>query len=445
MCAGISGVSVQASDGLLRDSLPERWSGIEATLPSDDSWWRGFEDPLLDSLISEAERANYDLAAAALRMDAARRQIEAARAQYYPQIGVSASYTRERNSGETAGIYAAGASVSWEIDIFGRIREAVKERKAQYRASRAEWTGAMQSICAQVATAYIGLRTAQAELAVAQEHILRQDTIAGIARSRYECGLNSKIDLDQALGVLYSTRAAVPTLQASITSYINAISLLLGNYGEGLAGRLAATDRFPEYRRLIAAGVPSGLLRRRPDVVAAECDVAAAAAALGIARKDYLPTLSVEGSVGVSAPRPGDMFTRQGFTYSVAPTLSWTVFDGMARRAATAAVRDAMQEAVAAYNGTVINAYMEVENAIAEYTAYVKQIQEYERCVDVTTEFLNLSLDLYTQGLAEFTRVADAQADLLNYSNSLTLARGGAMNALVTLYKALGGGIDDNN
>ena len=425
--------------------VPGSWAYAEVpqqTLPSDDAWWEAFEDPLLDSLISEAEDANYDVLGAMHRMEAASRQIEAARAAYFPTVGIDASYTRRREEGISTNTYALGATLNWEIDLFGKVRANVGRSRAAYRATRAEWVGTMVSMSAAMASAYIGLRTCQAELAVAREHIIRQDTIAGIARYRYECGLAAKGDVDQALTVLYSTRATVPALETSARSYINAIALLLGVYPGDVAARLSAGRNIPHFYGPVVTGVPADLLRRRPDIVQAEAALDEAAAALGIARKDYLPTLSVQASAGVSAPRPGDMFTSRGFYYSVAPTLSWTLFDGLARRAGVEAARETLQAGVEAYNQAVMGAYCEVDNALVSYYNILRQIAEYEAAVASAADFLDQSLELYRQGLTEFVNVANAQVDLLQFTNSLLVARGQASTALVTLYKALGGGYD---
>lgn len=415
-------------------------SAAAAELPSADAWWRGFGDPLLDSLISEAEDRNFNLEVALRRMDAARRQVDAARSGYFPQVSVNATYERARHDGAAASTYSLGASLSWEIDLFGKIRAAVSRNRAQYRAGRADWVATMQSLCSQVAATYIGLRMSQSELAVAQAHISRQDTIANLAQTRYECGLASKIDVDQALAVLYSTEAAVPELEAAVRGYINSLALLLGVYPDEVAPRLSTPAPLPEYASTVALGMPAELLRRRPDILAAEQQIEAAAAAVGIARKDYLPSLSLQGMVGVSAGRPGDMFTDRGFEYSVAPTLSWTLFDGFARRAGVAAARDELEAAVATYNYTVLNAYCEVANALDSYRQSLRQAEYYRQAADAAAELLELSLNLYTQGLEEFTVVANAQVDLLSYTNSVISSHGAAMTALINLYKALGGG-----
>lgn len=440
----MSGVQTRASDPVayLERRMPAAWSDsvVAAELPSADGWWRGFNDPLLDSLISEAEDSNFNLAVALKRMDAARRQIEAARSAYYPQVSLSAGYERARSQGVSTSTYSTGASLSWEIDLFGKITAAVRRDRAQYRATRADWVGSMQSLCSQVAEAYVGLRVSQSELAVARAHIIRQDTISHLATTRFECGLASKIDVDQALTVLYSTEAAVPQLEASVQSYVNSLALLLGVYPGDIAARLSVPAPLPEYQAPVATGVPAELLRRRPDILAAEQQIEASAAALGIARKDYLPSLALQGSVGVSAPRPGDMFTDRGFTYSVAPTLSWTLFDGFARRTGVAVARDELESAVATYNFTVMNAYTEVADALENYRRSLQQAEYYWQAAEAAAELLDLSLDLYTQGLEEFTVVANAQVDLLSYTNSVITSRGAAMTALIDLYKALGGG-----
>jgi NodT family efflux transporter outer membrane factor (OMF) lipoprotein len=431
----------------LRRPMPNAWQySVEfpQQLPSDDQWWRGFNDSVLDSLISMAEDANFNLAMACNRMEAARRQMDVARAAYYPQIGVQGSVARSRADAANATNISATATMSWQIDIFGKITQQVKQKRAQYQASRAEWVGAMVSMAGEIATNYVQLRVWQAEYAVAVEHISRQDTIANLAQNRYECGLASKMDAEQALTVLYSTRASLPTLATSINSAICAIALLVGRYPDDI-DQMLGDGGIPEYYDDIATGVPSELLRRRPDIVQAEYNLAAAATQVGIAKSDFLPTLSLSGSVGAAAHRASKMFSHEGFTYSVAPTLSWTIFDGMGRAATLAAARSSMEALIDEYNYTVMSAYNEVDNAMTTYRNAQLQIEEYQAGLEASAEYLNLSLELYTQGLTEFSNVATAQVDYLNFANSLLVARGNAITALVDLYKALGGGFEQYN
>lgn len=444
--ASVLAVPAAAQQPLSRE-LPERWlytEAVEQTLPADDAWWREFDDPVLDSLISLGQDANYEIGMAMHRMEAARREIQVARAGYFPTVGLSGGYDRTRTDGVAVSTWSAQATASWELDIFGRVRANVNLQKHTYRASRAEWVGTQVSVASEIASTYIQLRIWQAQLAVAEAHISRQDTIAGLADTRFECGLASKIDVDQARGILYSTRATVPALHASIRSAVNSLGLLTGRYASELEPLLGSYTGLPDYRRIIAAGIPADLLRRRPDVVQAEEQLAAAAASVGIAKKDFLPTLAINGSIGWQSHGHGKFMTGDNLTYSIAPTLSWTVFDGLARKARVSAAREQQEALVDSYNHTVMNAYNEVDNALISYTEAIRSIADYSRAADTAREFLTLSLNLYTQGLSDFTNVANAQVSYLEYANSLIAARGKALTALVNIYRALGGGFSSN-
>ena len=445
-CALLAATVGADAQGLpLSRPMPAEWrytEGAEQTLPSDDRWWRRFADPVLDSLINIGENANFNLAMAYRRMEAADRQMASARAAYYPTVDLNAGYTRERLEGVNSNRWVLGASASWEIDLFGKVTAAVRQSKAEYKASRAEWVGAMVSMAGDIASTYVQLRVWQAQLEVARRHATVQDSITALVKARYGCGLAAKPQYAQAKAQLHSIKASIPQLETSIVTAVSSLALLTGRYPDEVQSLLSTPAPLPDYRQVVATGVPSELLRRRPDILAAEYQLAAAAAAVGIAKKDFLPTLSLQGNVGVAAPKIGDMFTERGFTYSVAPTLSWTLFDGFARRAGVAAAREEVEAQIANYNSTVINAYNEVQNALAQYRNCLHQIDEYRQATADAREFLYLSLDLYTQGLSPYSDVATAQQNLLSYNNSLLVAEGGALSALVSLYEALAGGTD---
>lgn len=423
--------------------MPNEWtyqSDVVQVLPAEDGWWKLFDDPILDSLIVMAQEQNYDILMATRRIEAARQQVRAAKAAYYPTIDLSASYTREREAGVNSNTYNVGASMSWEIDLFGRITANVSQQKAGLRVSKVDREATMVSVAAELATNYIQLRVYQAQLAVAQAHISRQDSVVGIARTRFECGLVSKIDVDQALTILYSTRADVPMLRSSIRSTINAIALLTGSYADQMYSLLAPMRELPDHHRIVAIGIPADLLRRRPDVLAAEAQVAQAAAALGVARKDYLPTLTLEGNIGYLNHGHGDIFDSNHLTYSVAPTLSWTVFSGFARAANIAAARADMERLIDNYNLTLMTAYNEADNAMVAYSNSLQRIDDYQSAQQSSAEFMHLSIELYRNGLSDFTNVANAQTSYLSYTNSEIAARGSSLLNLIQLYRALGGG-----
>lgn len=425
--------------------LPSSWQytdGVPQTLPDDDSWWKSFNDPVLDSLITLGVKNNFDLSMTMRRMDAAARQVDAARAAYYPTIGINAAYTRSRSNELNANNYSLGATANWEIDLFGRITAGVKQKKAAYRASRAEWTGAMVSLAGNIASTYVQLRQFEAELDVAHQNTAAQDSIAGLVKARYEAGLGSKPSLEQALSLMYSTRSTIPSLTTSIAKTRSALALLVGLYPADIEGLLAQRHDLPDYHLLVSAGVPADLLRRRPDIAQAEANIASAAAAAGIAKKDYLPSLTINGHVGAVADKPGNMFKAAGFDYSVTPTLSWTLFDGLARRANVAAANDELMAQIDNYNYVVMNAYAEVDNSLIAYNNSLIQISDAEQARDSAVEFLHLQLDLYTQGISTFSDVATAQQSVLSYSNNVINARAAALTALIDLYESLGGGFE---
>lgn len=435
--------AVQKPD--VRVQIPEQWTVVDTVtrqLPSSDGWWRQFNDPVLDSLISMGEDANFDLITASRRMDAAARQVDIARSSYFPAIGVNASYARARQSGVDANTWGLQGQMSWEIDLFGKIRSQVQQSRSGYRASRAEWVGAMVSMASQIASTYVQLRLSEAQLQVAIEHSLAQDSISQLVLERYKCGLGAQPQVDQSMAITQSTRATIPALRSAVVQTRAALALLVGRYPEEIAGLLDSSKGLPPYLHKVNTGVPAELLRRRPDIVAAEQNLAAAASAVGIAKKEFLPTLSLNGTVGVSADTPREMFTKNAFGYTVAPTLSWTLFDGMARRAGVAAARDKMEAQIANYNYTVMNAYNEVNTAVNAYTENIAAIADYDAAVAHAESFLDLELDLYTQGLAPYSDVATAEQTLLSYTNSALSARGNALATLISLYRALGGGFN---
>ena len=309
--------------------------------------------------------------------------------------------------------------------------------------SRADRAGVLVSLAAQIASTYIDLRVSQAEVQVANEHAASQLKVLNIAKTRYETGLASRLDVDQAQTVYYSTISSIPTLENNIHQDINAIAVLLAENSQELQKVLSTPRTLPSHMQMVSAALPADLLRRRPDVVEAEKEIAEYAAQLGIAKKDYLPTLSLDGSIGVASHRPGDLFKGGAFEYTIAPTLSWTIFDGLSRKYSVASARQNMEVAIDNYNLTVLTAYQETDNAISTYFADLKYIDSLDKLVQSSRDYDELSIDQYKNGLAAFINVADAQISYLSYENTLIQARGQALTALVDLYKALGGGWEE--
>lgn len=431
-----------ASSDYLRNPMPDNWrysQEVEAELPSDDQWWKSFDDSVLDSLISMGIDNNFNLDQAARRREIARLTMQQAKSAYYPTLQASAGYERRRTIGVNGNLYSLGADMSWEIDVFGKITENVKANKASYRASKAEYVSAMISMTAQIATYYVNLRVLQAQEAIAREHMESQARVLNIAEKRHEAGLVSELDVAQAKTVYYQTEATLPQLTVSMRETINALSVLLGVYPEVIAPMLEKPAPVPSYMQIVPAGVPVNLLRRRPDIVAAEAQLAMYASQIGIAKKDFLPTLTLNGSIGFQSGEIDKMFDKSGFYYTVAPTLSWTIFSGFERKYNVAQAREQMQIGIDNYNLTVMTAVSEVDNAMAQYKASVATYEADKNVYAQSTKAFDLSIDQYKSGLSALTPVVDAQIDWLTTANSMATAKGNAVIALIDLYKALGG------
>lgn len=455
--AAIAAISCPSFEGnaqnpIQADDMPAKWQYTEMydqTLPTSDTWWKEFGDPMLDSLISIGVSNNYDVLTARRRIEMARQTLRQTKSAYYPTFTANGGWTSSQASGVTTKHHAdastmsyfdLGVDMNWQLDVFGKITERAKQSKAQFKATSAEYSAMMVTVSAKIATAYLQLRTLQTEVDVLNKHIAQQKRVADITNARHEAGLASMLDVSQSLTTFYSTEAAMLSLNTSISTTINTIAVLTGTFPDNIMEMLSKPMPMPAYQKIVAVGVPMNLLRRRPDVAEAEYTLAGYAAALGVAKKDFLPTLSLSGSIGTAAHDISDLFGKQSYTYSIAPTLSWTIFDGMSRNAAAASARQQMEAGIDNYNNTVLTAVQEVDNAMATYSNQVKYIDMMEQVVAQAEKAFELSIDLYKQGLTDFINVTNSQISYLTYSNELVEAKGQALTSLVNLYQALGGG-----
>lgn len=417
--------------------------------PIKDCWWKAFDDSLLDSLISEALGANLDIKMADKRISISRMQMKQAQSALWPQLTASASWQKERSSAYTAARAGAAGevdyfslvgNVNWEIDVFGKVRSNIKASKAGINVSKADFAAVQLSICSQIVEEYITLRSAQAQLAVAQSLLEAQQKVLHIAEVRHNVSLASGLDVSQAKTVYLSTRSSIPALKTSVTQAANAIIVMLGEHGESWKERLFQPAPMPFCSLPFDKDISADMLRRRPDVAEAECEIAQYAALVGVAKKDFLPSLSLSASAGVQSHNLGDLFRKDAFTFSVSPTLSWAVFTGFSRKYALAEARERVENAIENYKLVLITASSEVDNAAVTYRNSVERTAMLSELLAEANKSLDFSIDLYKQGLSPFNNVMDAQIDVLNYSNNVITEKATAQLALVSLYKALGGG-----
>ena len=330
--------------------------------------------------------------------------------------------------------------MSWEADVFGSIRYRVKAQKETFAATKEDYHATMVSLCAQVASAYINLRELQQELLVVQKNCESQEAVLKITEVRYNTGLVSKLDVAQAKSVYYSTKASIPAIEAGIIQYMNALSVLLGLYPQELTPVLERIGALPDYMEPVGVGVPGNLLRRRPDVRGAERQVNAQAALLGASKADWMPKFLVNGSVGYASRNLKDFTDSNSLTYQLSPTISINLFQGAKLINATKLAKSQLNESVNQFNQTVLTAVQEVDNAMSAYRNSIKQIVALREVLNQGQQTLDLSLDLYKQGLSPFQNVLDAQRSLLSYENSLVQAKGNSLLYLIQMYQALGGG-----
>lgn len=434
----------------LDKALPASWEPdplFQQVLPVDDEWWRAFQDPTLDSLIVVAVQQNYSVLTALQRIDVAKANLQIQRGDFYPTLGLTGGWTKQQSSGNTTTLpqsrshyFDAAISMNWEADVFGSIRQRVKAQKENFAASKEEYYATMVSLCAQVASAYIQLRELQQELEVVKKNCKSQAAVLRITEVRYNTGLVSKLDVAQAKSVYYNTKASIPQLEAGIIQYINTLAVLLGVYPDELRYALEPQSPLPEYIEPIGVGIPANLLRRRPDIRAAERQVNAQAALLGASKADWLPQFFLKGSIGYASKELRKFTHSKSLTYELTPTISVNLFQGMKLIQATRLAKAQLNESIQEFNLTVLTAVQEVDNAMATYRNSIKQIVALQEVLNQGKETLALSLELYKQGLTPFQDVLDAQRSLLSYENSLVQARGNSLLSLIKMYQALGGG-----
>ena len=445
------GVMAQTEHTYLDRALPGSWSeegsDFQQTLPVEDNWWRNFKDPLLDSLIEVAVKQNYSVRMAMDRIAMAKANLRSAQGSYSPTLELSAGWTRQQSSGNINQVpkaitqySSATVDMNWEVDVFGSIRNRVKAEKENFAASKEEYNAAMVSLCAQVASSYINMRELQQEVKVAQQNCRSQQTVVQITQKRYETGLVSKLDVAQAQSVYYSTKASLPMLEAGIIQYANSLAILLGLYPSDLQKIMETEASLPEYIEPVGVGLPANLLLRRPDVRAAERQVNALAASLGASKSDWWPKVFVKGSIGFASHDFDKLANHNSLTYENAPTLTWNFFQGTQKIQATRLAKAQLDESIRQFNQTVLTSVQEVDNAMSSYKNSIKQIVALREVVNQGKQTLDLSLDLYKQGLTPFQNVLDAQRSLLTYQNQLTQAQGSSLLNLIQLYQSLGGG-----
>lgn len=403
-------------------------------------WWRGLDDPLLAALIDEALAANPDLRGAQAALARARALRALAAAGQSPQLGSSASAGRNRSAGRQANSLSLGLDASWEPDVFGATAQAVAAAQAQAEAAAATLAATRLSLIGEVALAYLqwhGLRT---QAALAAENLALQDESLAIARWRAGAGLATALDVEQARGSVAQTRARQATLQASLVQAGHRLAVLLGRAPASLGERLATATAAPQLPALPAPGLPADLLRRRPDVRAAEWAVSAALATLAQREAERRPQFGISGRLGLQAATLAALSGGSAVAAAIAASVSWPLLDGGAGRAQVAAQQAALDAARASYQAAVLAAQQDVEDMLVALRQGQAQVQQLAQTATAAREVLRLQRLRYQAGTSDFSALLDAQRSALSADDALATARTDLALNQVRLYKGLGGG-----
>ncbi len=483
--------------------VPEAWStplegGEAAGEPDIAEWWHVFGDPALDALVARALEGSLDLRMAEARIRESRAAEEISGADLWPALNASAGYKRLQNKkaesadasvnsstglsaqgvsrshtlsaggtsvsvapdltgagnsrvtvnrGRTAStpsrradLFQAGFDARWELDVFGGTRREIEAARASREAAGEDLRAVRVSLAAEVARNYFTLREAQASLDIAARNAALQRDSLDLVRARFEAGLTNELDVRAAETQVAVTESGLPGHAARVQYAIHRLGVLMGRAPGALQEELAPAADLPPAPPMVPVGLPSDLLRRRPDVRAAERDLAAATARIGVATADLFPKFALTGALSGQDDALYGLKRGANLLWSVGPAVQWPVFDA-GRIRANIRVQNARQEqALAAYEKAVLTALEEAENALVAYAREQNRLASLDQAVTAANGALTLAKDLHTQGLTDYLRVLDAERSVASAEAQRAQSRAAVLIHLAALYKALGGG-----
>jgi len=421
-------------------------------------WWRAFADPTLDRLIESAYRENLSLRIAGVRVLEARAQLGIAIGEWFPQtqqafgsldkVHVSQRSPQAAFGGNTLKFYQSevGLQAAWELDFWGKFRRAIEAADASLLASIADYDSTLVSLTGDVATSYILIRTLEKRLDIARQNVVSQTESLQLAEAKFQGGTTTQRDVEQAKTLLFNTQATIPALEIQLRQAKNALCVLLGLPPNQLAGLLGGTAGvIPAPPPQVAVGIPADLLRRRPDVRAAEARAAAQCANIGIAKAALFPAFSISGTFSFQASdvvnfKLGNMFDWRSRSASGGPSFQWDILN-YGRLTNQVRVQDArFQQLVISYQNTVLKAQQEVDDSLTGFLRSQIRAKMLGESTAAARRSFDLALVQYREGSTDFTTVLTAQQALLSEQDSLAVSLGDISRNLVGVYRALGGG-----
>lgn len=422
--------------------LPQRWSSVASSRPGPalGEWWRRFRDPALNALVAEAVAGNLDVAQAKARIREARATREQAVGALFPQVDAGASATRARSAAVTRNSFRAGFDSSWEIDLFGARDRAVEAATYGADAAVDDLDAVLLTLVGDVASGYVEARGLQARIALARRTARAQRETEALTRTRFQAGDISAIDTARATAQAASTEAQIPTLETALAQARHRLAILAGRPPAALRSVFARPAAVPATPAPPRAGIPADVLRRRPDVRAAERLLAQATARIGEADAARYPSVSLTGSISTSALKLGDLAKNSAIGWSIGPSLSVPIFNGGELAAAVDAARARRDQSDAALRLAVLTALQDVEDALVGLRQERRRLASLSQAAAASGEATRLSRALYASGGASFLDVLDAQRSLYSAEDSLIQSRIALATQFIALNKALGGG-----
>jgi len=428
---------------MYRDLSQNPQSQAQVASYADLPWWQVFQDPQLQELIRTALKQNYDLQIATERINAARAAVVVTRSSLFPQVGGNANFAggKEGNFQTTFNFLTLTADAAFQLDLFGKLRRATEASRAQLLATEDAKQTVVLTLVSDVASDYFSLLQLDLQLQITQETVKTQEDSVKLTKFRVEHGVATKLDVLQAQQVLDTANAAIPDLERLIGQEEDAISILLGNYPQGVTrGHPLVQQPLPPE---VPPGLPSALIERRPDIRQAEQNLVAANAEIGVAKAEFFPQISLTGSGGGSFGRSSafsSLMSSQLGIWSYGAQVTQPIFTGGALTGNLRFAKSQNQQALLAFQQTIQRAFGEVSDALIGYQKLHEVRLRQEDSVADLQESVRLSEMRYRGGTTTYLEVLDGQRSLFNAELTLAQARGSEYQSLVQLYRALGGG-----
>ncbi len=433
------------------DAWNERIVGSTAGILVVDYWWKQFGDESMNQLIDAAIESNKSLAIAYERVLQARAARQISNSALFPTIDGTGAISRERTSenvgvskaaggGDSDTFYSVGADLTWELDVLGGVRRSIESADAGLQAVEERYRDFMVLLIAEVASNYLDVRTVEERIILAKQNIENQKGSLKLANDRFDAGLAPKQDITQAQTNLSDTQAFLPQLRQQRTATVNRLSILLGGYSPAVNQLLGKHEEIPVPPQGTEIETPAEVLRARPDIRAAERQLAAQHARVGVAEADLYPRFALNGNFALLSNVSGDVFESGSRAYGFGPAFRWNLFSAGRVRSQIDIEESRAREALFEYENVVLEAVEEVETSMSGIANERDRLQSLKLGSISAKETVSLVKDNYAKGLVDFQNVLDAERTATRVEDSFAVSQGLLAKAYIVLYRALGGG-----